>query len=651
MISYLFGLLFFLVPLVFFPSTSELFEFNKLIVVYIFTILITGVWIIETIRQKKLIFKRTLLDIPLLIYLGVSLLCTLFSIDVHTSIFGYYGRFNGGFLSLISYALLYWAFVSNVGKKSLKYILYSILLGTTFVSLYGILEHFGHSFSCLIFTKVFDDSCWVQDVQARVFATMGQPNWMAAYLVSVIPLTWFFALKEKQKTQNKLIWIVISITLLLAVWFTKSRSGLLGLGASIFVFLVLLIWKRSRKIAVGFCVAGLLVGGIVGLKLLNTNTDNTEGAGTESGEIRQLVWQGAIGVWQHHPILGGGLETFAYTFPQFRPVAHNLTSEWDFIYNKAHNEYLNNLANTGIVGITSYFIFIVFSIILIIKGRSKTLNIALLSGYVSILVTNFFGFSVTVTQLFLFLIPAISVISQIDSAKKKIYSNPLTSGQKSATVFAIFLIIFGIFAVSKYWRADYLYQQSKNFAEEKKYSESINSILAAFDISAHEPIYHDELAGQLSRIAVGLKDKNATDSADFAEKADEESKLAIDLSFYNVPLRKSRIRTLLIISDVDKNYLLEALPFIEETQTRDGNDPFIFVEKGKTYVKLGQIDMAIENYKKAVELKSNYQDARFALGVLYKIKKDYKNAKEQFEYILKYLSPDDELVKEEIKGL
>src|SRR5260221_4531181 len=113
-IDYLFCALFFLVPLIFYPKTSEVFEFNKIVGVYIFTTLIMATWIIKMIQQKKLIFKRTILDIPLLFFLGSELISTIISIDPRTSFFGYYSRFNGGLLSTICYSLLYCSFVSNL---------------------------------------------------------------------------------------------------------------------------------------------------------------------------------------------------------------------------------------------------------------------------------------------------------------------------------------------------------------------------------------------------------------------------------------------------------------------------------------------------------------------------------------------------------
>ena len=101
LISIFYYLIFLLVPLVWLPNTSELFEFNKLILTYILTTLIVGTWAIRCIVENKFIFKRTLLDWPILIFLISQSLSLLFSIDPHVSWLGYYYRWNGGLLSLL----------------------------------------------------------------------------------------------------------------------------------------------------------------------------------------------------------------------------------------------------------------------------------------------------------------------------------------------------------------------------------------------------------------------------------------------------------------------------------------------------------------------------------------------------------------------
>src|SRR3989344_8082372 len=123
-ILYCFIALFFITPLLLTPFNYELFEFNKMLAVYAFSAVITGSWLIKMIANKKVIFKRTPLDIPLLLFLLALLLSTLFSIDRHVSIWGYYSRFNGGIVSIISYLLLYFAFVSNFPRVKIRTLLH-----------------------------------------------------------------------------------------------------------------------------------------------------------------------------------------------------------------------------------------------------------------------------------------------------------------------------------------------------------------------------------------------------------------------------------------------------------------------------------------------------------------------------------------------
>ena len=141
-----------------------------------------------------------------------------------------------------------------------------------------------------------------------------------------------------------------------------------------------------------------------------------ETGGTESGSIRKIVWTGALRIWQANPknfLIGTGPETFAESYYQFRPIEHNQTSEWELLYNKAHNEFLNYLATTGLLGLLSYLLLLIIQFSVFIKKSPnieyRTLNIALLAGWLTISITNFWGFSVVIMQLFLFLFPAIAI--------------------------------------------------------------------------------------------------------------------------------------------------------------------------------------------------------------------------------------------------
>lgn len=636
LVEYLFYALFFTIPLIFYPKTSEVFEFNKMVAVYIFTVLILSAWIIKMIVNKKIIFRRTILDIPILIFLGTQLISTVFSIDSRTSFFGYYSRFNGGLLSLTCYCLLYWAFVSNMNQKKTIYSMLYLISSGLIVTIYGILEHFGHSFSCLFVTGKFDVDCWVQDVKTRIFATLGQPNWMAAYLVALLPISFSQFLRARlesplisKKNFKKMIWLIVTILFFLATLFTKSRSGLLALVIAdlIFWFGILFInFKKKvfKQLLIIFGVIHFLF--LIAILIFGTpitpslgefiqkrevqQTTDTYGGGTDSGIIRTIVWKGAIDIAKHYPFFGTGVETFAYSYWQFRPIAHNNTSEWDFLYNKAHNEYLNYLANTGVVGLGSYFVLIIFSIVQIVKTKNSIFKIAVLAGYISILVTNFFGFSVVIINLLFFVFPAVAKAmenSKTDVGEKKI---KLDNRKKLFIILILLFASYLLFAIVKYWYADRLYQKAKNELTIGEYQLAIKDIQSATTYIPDEPIYHNEMARILTEVAVSLADnKEATSGAQLSFYAIGESNKAFNLSARNMNVRQSRISMFLQFGSFDPAYLDEALSLTNETISLSPTDPKLDLLLGKIYVKMNKIKEAINSFQKAIDLKPDYQDA------------------------------------------
>src|SRR5690348_9219585 len=120
-LTWSFYILFAFTPLFYCAQNSELFEFNKMRLVYGLTVIITTTWLLKMIRLKQFVFRQTPLDIPILLFLISQIISTITSIDPHTSIWGYYSRSNGGLLSTISYIILYYALISNYrGAEILK---------------------------------------------------------------------------------------------------------------------------------------------------------------------------------------------------------------------------------------------------------------------------------------------------------------------------------------------------------------------------------------------------------------------------------------------------------------------------------------------------------------------------------------------------
>jgi O-antigen ligase len=576
MITFLLNLLVFLVLLTFFPKTSELFEFNKMVLVYIFTILIAAAWALECIRQKKLIFRSTPLDLPIGIFLLSQLLSTLTSIDTRTSFLGYYGRFNGGLISYLSYAFLYWAYVTFMNRVKTIKLIKVVLISAGIAALYGVFEHMGVSPSCVIIRGTFDISCWSQDVAARVFGTFGQPNWLAAALVSLTPLAWSQALRKKSST-----FILLSALMFTTILFTKSRSGLLG-----FVFAFIVFWlpniKKHFSIFLLTTTYSLLAMAFVWNPFMYSSEPPVEGV-TESGDIRKIVWQGAIDLWKKYPILGTGVETFAYSYYETRPAEHNLTSEWNFIYNKAHNEYLNFAATTGTVGLASYLLLIFSSI----KTFFRKINIvksALLAGYISILVTNFFGFSTVTTTLLFFLFPAMAKSLDWKSGEGGEFKfKHFNYKQKFMLIILSSSTLLLFYFVSRYWLSDYYYAQG--------------DALKAVSLSPYEPLYRIELA----KVYTTLGNANA---------AERELVLAEQTTQRNIKLLKSAAGVYDDLGETNKKYLEKSLEVYKRVTALAPTDAHGWYQLALAYAKLGELTEAKEVLSKVLEMKPDYELAR-----------------------------------------
>ena len=603
-----------------------------MVLVYILTTLTTAAWIVRMISERKFVFRRTILDIPLLIFIASQLISTIFSMDPRTSWLGYYSRFNGGMFSVICYALLYWAYVSNLDRKSTLITIRYFLASAVLVSVYGILEHFG-----------IDKRLWVQDVQSRVFSTLGQPNWLAAWIVALIPITWAIAILNKTK---KIIPYLLSVLFFVVLLFTGSRSGLLGFAAADGIFWLYVLAKFKKKFIkpfvicnLAFVILCLIFGTEVtpGIYRLITHSSNQqinqsapsgtalETGGTESGTIRQIVWKGALQVWLHYPVFGTGVETFAYSYYLYRPAEHNLTSEWDFIYNKAHNEFLNMAANSGTFGLLSYLVLIGFTIYIFIKNRKDLLAISLFSGYMGLLVTNFFGFSVVPTELEFFLFPAIAVSLAI-SEKPSVVSKTKNKTVQKILIF-ITLIATGylLITIVNYWRADYLYAQGRSYNSIKRPDIATKYLTQAIGLEPAEPLYREELASSYVSLALTLnQQKDTNDANQFASAATSEIEKAESLSPANVILKRTEYGVFMNLAGLNSDYLVNARDTLIAAVALAPTDAKLHYYLGLTYARIGQVDLSLKTLAETIALKSDYQDARDAYAIILKAEKSAK---------------------------
>ena len=103
--------LFFFTPLVLTKATNELFEFPKMVFLYLFGGFLIAFFITDKAFSKDKLKKRSL---PVLFFVLANVISTIFSTHRYTSMFGYYSRFNDSLISILFFSVLYLIFNDNL---------------------------------------------------------------------------------------------------------------------------------------------------------------------------------------------------------------------------------------------------------------------------------------------------------------------------------------------------------------------------------------------------------------------------------------------------------------------------------------------------------------------------------------------------------
>ena len=156
-------------PLLITLTTPEVFEFPKMMLIYLVALLLLGLELLQLARNLEIHWLRTPLNKTIGLILISTLISTLVAFNSQTALYGYYTRFTEGLIATLAFMTIFFALLACIRLKDVRFILRSVLLITVIISIYGILQRFG-----------VDAGFWKQPSPERVFSTLGQPNWLAA---------------------------------------------------------------------------------------------------------------------------------------------------------------------------------------------------------------------------------------------------------------------------------------------------------------------------------------------------------------------------------------------------------------------------------------------------------------------------------------
>ncbi|MCB9128008.1 MAG: tetratricopeptide repeat protein [Ardenticatenales bacterium] len=377
------------VPIFFNPFTERIFEEDKVPLmrsIALVVLLALLIWIVEQGRDSLQVAERSFWRLPLLLpallLAALYLISTAFSVQPSVSLLGDYIRRQGS-LTWLSYLAFFVAILLLVRRDSQVKRLLTVVIWTSVPAcLYGIMQNQG-----------IDPIPWGGDVVERVSSTAGNPIFLSAYLIMVVPLTLMRLLEAGRRwRQGHRVGPPDGVALLrvptyglilllqsVAILFSQSRGPLIGLGVGLVCFGILYALPLSRKVTLsligltGVAMAFLLLFNLPNSPLaplrevryigrLGSVLETSSGTGL----ARTLIWEGATDLIASDParaLIGYGPETIASVYPPFYPPALGQVESRKAAPDRTHNESYDAIITIGLLGFvaqSALFLLIIF---------------------------------------------------------------------------------------------------------------------------------------------------------------------------------------------------------------------------------------------------------------------------------------------------
>lgn len=201
-------------------------------------------------------------------------------------------------------------------------------------------------------------------------STFGNTNYFAGFLVMMLPLTATYMLLQKHRSLKQIMTAIVSLIIIVFLIKTKSRSAWVGASIS----LIVLFWfnfkiKHMRWVLLGLISAGIIIAGLIFPDEVGQRIGSLFDPDTPSSFARRLYfYTGAARAFFDSPLLGNGIGNFILFLPRYRSPEYWMVKAEDIVPH-AHNEYLEILSETGVIG------FVAFVVILFFLARSIVQNL------------------------------------------------------------------------------------------------------------------------------------------------------------------------------------------------------------------------------------------------------------------------------------
>jgi len=243
-------------------------------------------------------------------------------------------------IHILVYAFLFLAILNNLYRQeSTQIISCTLVFLAMAISFYAVYQFLTHS-----------NRVWNFFVRADFGAsgTYISRNHLGGFLEMILPLGLAYTLTSRLKPVVKVFLGYASLVILAGIAVTISRGTYTSTLLALLLFFGVLLFRRAYRLPSLVLLVVLIGAGAYFLPrsfpVQARLKPVFEGAGRIEDDTRYILWRAAIQVWQRNVWWGVGPGHYDYRFRQFRPADVQMRPGW------AHNDYLNALAEWGIVG-------------------------------------------------------------------------------------------------------------------------------------------------------------------------------------------------------------------------------------------------------------------------------------------------------------
>lgn len=251
-------------------------------------------------------------------------------------------------IQVLVFGFLFFAVITNLrGQEEINAVSGTLIVVATGISCYAVAQLAHNS------NQVWNQ---ISPYAGRASGTYISPNDLAGFLAMLLPLTLAYLLVGKMHIVIRILLAYAALAMAAGLAVSFSRGGWVAATTGVLLLLAILLGHRNHRWKAIVLLVVMLGGGgyLVSHYLSKTVGYMRRVAGPKdaasltvvdsSWESRLTIWHSAEQMWLDHPWTGVGPAHFDYRFREYRPTT--LQERPD----RVHNDYLNLLADWGIIG-------------------------------------------------------------------------------------------------------------------------------------------------------------------------------------------------------------------------------------------------------------------------------------------------------------